>query len=213
MAALVAVYMAVRAEGRSRKVGAAQLYLELRSRMISLYTQLGDMDSTTATDAERKARAAYWHHCYDEWYLSTRLAPEEFGALWEDFYKQASRSGLRHAGLRSALEELTSSPHSKFADYAGGFIEAIGFRAGAPDTTASPGDGTNGADETNGTPSPSLRRPGSTAGGSPGQQNGNGSRQQPLPEQRHPEQEPEQEPDQHSEQHPDRQEPRAQAPS
>jgi hypothetical protein len=129
LAALIAVYMAVRAEGRTRKVAAAQLYLELRSRLIGLYTQLGDMDSVAVSDAERKARAAFWHHCYDEWYLSTRFAPEEFGSLWMDFYKDASRSALGHAGLRSALEELTSSPHSRFAEYASGFIQAIGFPA------------------------------------------------------------------------------------
>ncbi|WP_320775837.1 hypothetical protein [Streptomyces sp. CRN 30] len=127
LAAMVAVYMAVRAEGRTRKVAAAQLYLEMRSRFIGLYTQLGDMDSTVATAAEYKARVAFWHHCYDEWYLSTRFAPREFGDLWQDFYRDAGRSALHHAGLRAALEDLTSSPHSRFVVYAAGFIQAIGF--------------------------------------------------------------------------------------
>ncbi|WP_219464370.1 hypothetical protein [Nonomuraea rhizosphaerae] len=121
--ALAAVYLAVRAEKRSRKVAAAQIYLALRARFLEIFERLGDVDGAEpASEDERAARAAYWHHSFDEWYLSTRFAPSEFRGLWDGFYRDATHSGLAHPALRQALIELRDNRTAGFGVYARDFV-------------------------------------------------------------------------------------------
>jgi hypothetical protein len=129
MTALTAVTIAVRSESRSRKVAAAEMYLSLRSRFLELYPRLGDVEQPPATEDQRLARVAYWHQLLDEWYISTRFAPDEFGDLWDDFYKKAGQTGLNHVGLRTSLQDLIATPNAGFPQYAGDFLREMGIDA------------------------------------------------------------------------------------
>jgi hypothetical protein len=95
---------------------------------LDIYTKLGDLDDEPADEGEAAARAAYWHHSFDEWYLSTRLAPSEFGVLWRDFYKRAAQAGLRHPALKRSFEKLRRDP-AGFGAYAGEFVAQLNVPA------------------------------------------------------------------------------------
>ncbi|MEU4427136.1 hypothetical protein AB0F81_41480 [Actinoplanes sp. NPDC024001] len=125
--ALVAVVIAVRTDSRSREVIKIQTYLALRSRFLDLYQKLGKLDDGRPPDdpALRLARAAYWHHCWDEWFISERLSRTEVGGMWQGFFSRAMLSGLRHPALRKALEELKADEQFGFGNYAREFIDEL----------------------------------------------------------------------------------------
>lgn len=142
--ALFAVVIAVRAEKRSRAVAAAQIYLELRSRFLEIYTKMGDLGRPSENDEERAARYAYWHHCFDEWYISTRLAPQEFRSLWKSFYRSVQQSGLSHKELEQSLGELQRERTMGFGMYAQDFVTELNIedprrRSGAGPHAYAPG--------------------------------------------------------------------------
>ena len=43
---------------------------------------------------------AYWHHTFDEWYVTNHLNHKHMKELWDEFYAPAILSGMRHEGLR-----------------------------------------------------------------------------------------------------------------
>jgi hypothetical protein len=70
------------------------------------------------------ARQAYWHHSFDEWYIS-RLAPKELGDMWDGFFKRAVQSGYAHPPLKATLNELAKDKSSGFGAYAQEFISDL----------------------------------------------------------------------------------------
>jgi hypothetical protein len=130
--AIVAVIIAILAEWRSReaeKRGAelltAEIYVTLRTGFIDIFEKLGDLGQGSAsTLQERLAREAYWHHAYDEWFISRRLAPHALPELW-DVFRDKVRSGGAHPALAQSLSELMKDPEAGFGAYAGDFIEEL----------------------------------------------------------------------------------------
>jgi hypothetical protein len=126
LVATVAVVIAIRTDRRSREVLKVQTYLSLRSRFLDLYTELGRLQDQGPDDVGlRLARAAYWHHSWDEWYISKRLSPHEFGDLYDKFFSIAVLSGLNHPALRASLDDLTQNPTAGFGAYAKDFLDDL----------------------------------------------------------------------------------------
>ena len=125
--AFVAVLIAVRNERRSREVVKSQIYLSLREGFLGIYKELGDLEEKGAVQDVRLrlVRQAYWHHAFDEWYVSHSLAPRELRDLWDQFFKTAARAGYAHASLQRTLEELTADKSAGFGAYASEFILAL----------------------------------------------------------------------------------------
>jgi hypothetical protein len=124
--ALIAVVIAIRSDRRSRQVLKVQTYLMLRAGFLDIYRELGTLEDMAADDVRLAlARAAYWHHAWDEWYISERLAPREFGGLWDGFFSVAVLSGLRHPALKSSLDELARDTSAGFGAYAKDFVAVL----------------------------------------------------------------------------------------
>lgn len=123
--AVIAVALAIRSDKRSREAMRVQTYLELRSGFLDIFRDLGQLDQEGTDTVElRLVREAYWHHAWDEWYITHALAPREFAALWDDFFADAVRSGYRHPGLKESLERLTAT-NDAFATYAKEMIDEL----------------------------------------------------------------------------------------
>jgi hypothetical protein len=134
--ALVAVFIALLAERRSRAVerrGAelqsAQVYLTLRTKFLEIFRDLGNLEQREpATPEEGRAREAYWHHAYDEWLVATKLAPHAVPELWNVFCEK-TLTGVAHPALESSLEKLMNDPKAGFGAFAKEFVEAVGLNA------------------------------------------------------------------------------------
>lgn len=105
-----ALWLAWRTEARGQIAARTQLFLDLRTRFLSVLEQLPaayrDPDWHATEPAERAAAIRYWFHAFDEWYVIRRLYPKLMRQLWHEFYAQAILAGLRHTGLRETLLEM-----------------------------------------------------------------------------------------------------------
>ncbi|MEO8346434.1 MAG: hypothetical protein ABI607_12140 [Betaproteobacteria bacterium] len=105
-----AVFLAKRADARSKVAAKTQVYLALRTRFFEVHSQLppeyANTDWTPILDGERAAATRYWHHAFDEWYITTQLDPELLRDLWVNYFSGALSSGLHHRGLRAHLSDL-----------------------------------------------------------------------------------------------------------
>lgn len=123
--AATAIVFTYRSERRSREVTKAQVYLTLRQTFIDIYRELGDLEGGADPEAQlRLARQAYWHHAFNEWYVS-RLAPRELGDLWPSFFRAANASGFRHPALRDTFDRMAADPDVGFGSYAKDFITEV----------------------------------------------------------------------------------------
>lgn len=107
--AISAFWLSWHADARGEIVVRTQLFLALRTRFLNvledLPSQYADPD-WQASDSEESASAIrYWHHAFDEWYITTRLNDKIARQLWEQFYSKAVLAGLKHNGLRKVLIE------------------------------------------------------------------------------------------------------------
>jgi hypothetical protein len=135
--AATAIFFTYRSERRSREVTKAQVYLTLRQNFIDIYRELGDLEGGADPEAQlRLARQAYWHHAFNEWYVS-RLAPRELGDLWPSFFRAANASGFRHPALRETFDRMSANPDVGFGSYAKDFIEEVRQGSG-PQTGSRP---------------------------------------------------------------------------
>jgi hypothetical protein len=126
LTALVALWVSIRSDRRSREALKVQTYLHLRSGFLDIYRELGRLDDPKADAVElRLARQAYWHHAWDEWYIANRLAPREFSELWDGFFGDAVKSGYKHPALRATFDELASNPDAGFGAYAENLIREL----------------------------------------------------------------------------------------
>ena len=116
---IFAAIMSIRADRRARIAALTQTYLTLRTRFIGVHEKLPSSYSSPTWRVRDKnedaAVSRYWHHAFDEWYLTNRLDQPLLSKLWDDFFKDAVVSGLRHNGLRVAFNELvrTKREHDK----------------------------------------------------------------------------------------------------
>jgi hypothetical protein len=121
--AAVAIWLGVQNNRRAWAAAKAQMYLSLRSAFLDILAELGDVSDPdyVPDQREKTARIAYWHHAYDEWRVS-RDAPQEFGDLWRNHFKQATLAGYAHPGLRDTFEYLSGRSEQGFGAYAQDFI-------------------------------------------------------------------------------------------
>ncbi|MCD5341551.1 hypothetical protein LR392_04825 [Arthrobacter sp. AK04] len=128
-----ALRVATESDKRSREALKVQTYLQLRSRFIEIYRELGGLEEEETNEVELQlARAAYWHHAWDEWYVTNSLAPREFSDLWTGFFAGAVKSGYCQPGLKASLEKLASKPDEGFGFYATDLIAAVRSMEGKP---------------------------------------------------------------------------------
>lgn len=125
LTAIIALWVAVRSDRRSRDALKVQTYLQLRNQFIDIYRNSGSLDESDSPAVEvRQAREAYWHHTWDEFFITRRLAPREFSMLWDQFFKSAIESGLDHPAMVKAFDDLASK-RAGFGAYAQDLIAEI----------------------------------------------------------------------------------------
>jgi hypothetical protein len=112
---VIAFVTALRADARGRAVTRTQIFLDLRTRFLDvlegLPAEYRDPGWDASEPADRAAAVRYWHHAFDEWYVSRRLNAALMKEQWSQFYLPAIRSGLEHPGLERTLRYmLTTQP-------------------------------------------------------------------------------------------------------
>jgi hypothetical protein len=102
-----AIMLALSADARAKVAARAQLFLTLRTRFLDVLEDLPANYMAPDWDAsnpeQRAAAIRYWHHAFDEWYVTERLDKKLMHQLWAQYYREATRAGLKHNGLRRAL--------------------------------------------------------------------------------------------------------------
>lgn len=104
---IAALFLSLRSNHRAQITTRAQLFLNLRSRFLEVLQNLpenyADPNWVATTANDRAAAFKYWHHTFDEWYITNKLDRRLMFKLWESFYCNAILEGLRHTGLRKTL--------------------------------------------------------------------------------------------------------------
>ncbi len=110
---IAATLVALLADKRARVAARAQTFLALRSRFIEVHQQLPahflDPAWSPGNDDEKAAISRYWHHAFDEWYITTHLDRRLLGSLWADFFLGATLAALRHHALRRFFADMNRS--------------------------------------------------------------------------------------------------------
>jgi hypothetical protein len=125
--------VAFRVDLRNKAVIKTELFIQLRSSfrdvLLSLPPEYRDPNWRPSTALEHAAAVRYWHHAYDEWYVSCRLNAALMGRLWDGFYRPAILSGLEHPGLRHAFRRMLEE-QPELARLWRDFTRAIGLSEG-----------------------------------------------------------------------------------
>jgi hypothetical protein len=101
--AILAFILSKRADSRAQAAARGQLFLALRSRFIQVHEGLPPNYYVTGwkpKEEEMPAARRYWHHSFDEWYLTTRLNDKYMRELWDQYFSDNIFTGLRYEGLR-----------------------------------------------------------------------------------------------------------------
>src|SRR5262245_52628353 len=105
-----AFWLAWRADSRGQVAARSQLFLDLRAQFLKVLEDLRPgfwEPGWEPSDPEHKAAAMrYWHHAFDEWYVTTQLNEKLMRQLWDQFYRKAVLAGLKHDGLRKSFVEM-----------------------------------------------------------------------------------------------------------
>ncbi|MEM1362470.1 MAG: hypothetical protein AAGF94_12255 [Pseudomonadota bacterium] len=126
-----ALYLGIRNNQRAEEVARVQTFLEMRHNFLSIYAELGDFLSANApNEEERRAREAYWHNAYNQWYVSKKLGAKVFDDLWDGFFRDATRSGYGTAGLRATLDKMVHDGGAGYAVRSAEFHDDIGIDPG-----------------------------------------------------------------------------------
>ena len=95
------------ADARAKVAARAQLFLTLRTRFLDVLEDLPPNymapDWDASSPEHRAAAIRYWHHAFDEWYVTKRLDKKLMQQLWDQYYSEATLAGLKHNGLRKVL--------------------------------------------------------------------------------------------------------------
>jgi hypothetical protein len=116
--ALAAFFLSWRADVRAATVVRTQIFLELRTRFIDVFQRLPRFDKPASdyTPEEKAAVLSYWHHTFDEWYVTNHLNHKHMKKLWDEFYAPAVLAGMRHSGLREVLFQMIDA-EDRFGEY------------------------------------------------------------------------------------------------
>ena len=83
------------------------LFLGLRQRFIDILEDLPprfrEKDWQPEKD-ENNAIARYWHHVFDEWYLTNYLGDKMTKKLWSDYFVHPTKSALRYTSIREGFK-------------------------------------------------------------------------------------------------------------
>jgi hypothetical protein len=103
--ALAAFFLSWRSDARAKVLARTQMFLELRTRFLEIYQRLPPFDkpSSSYTPEEKLVVLSYWHHAFDEWYVTNRLSQKHMKELWDEFYAPSILAGMAHQGLRDVL--------------------------------------------------------------------------------------------------------------
>ena len=108
--AVSAFWLAWQADRRGQTAARSQLFLDLRTRFLEVLEGLPpeyrNPDWEASDPQHRAAAIRYWHHAFDEWYVTKRLNEKLMRQLWDAFYSRAVLAGMRHNGLRKTLIEM-----------------------------------------------------------------------------------------------------------
>jgi hypothetical protein len=109
----IAFVTALRADARGQAVTRTQIFLDLRTRFLDVLEGLPpeyrDPSWDASDPAHRAAAVRYWHHAFDEWYVTRRLNAALMKGQWDSFYLPAIRSGLEHPGLKGTLDYMITT--------------------------------------------------------------------------------------------------------
>lgn len=124
--ALAAFFLSWRADARAEVLARTQMFLGLRTRFLEVFRHLPRFDKPSAdyTPEERAAVLAYWHHAFDEWYITNRLNQKPMQKLWHEFFAPAVLAGMRHDALRQVLFNMIDS-QDQSGEYRRSFGEAM----------------------------------------------------------------------------------------
>jgi hypothetical protein len=124
--AAAAFFLSWRADQRAAALARTQMFLELRTRFLDVYHRLPSFDKVAShyTPEETSAVLAYWHHVFDEWYVTNHLNQRHMKGLWNDFYAPAILAGMRHTGMREVLFRMIDA-EDQFGEYRRGFGDAM----------------------------------------------------------------------------------------
>ena len=109
---LLAFMFSRRADARAKQMARGNLFLELRSRFNDIYEGLPqgyrNPDWRAKNESEKHAVRRYWHHCFDEWYLTNCLNKDNMSVLWNDYFSDGITAGAKYDGMWEVLKELSS---------------------------------------------------------------------------------------------------------
>ena len=109
--AVAAFFLTWRSERRSRVVAKTQVYMDLKSRFLTIQETLPagyeNDDWNPDVPAERTSVVRYWHHCFDEWFISHYLARDMVGDLWKEYYADSLGVALGRAKMRAVVLRMT----------------------------------------------------------------------------------------------------------
>src|SRR5215510_5856518 len=124
--ALAAFFLSWRADRRAAALARTQMFLELRTKFLEVYKRLPSFEKSASdyTPEEKAAVLAYWHHTFDEWYVTNRLNHKHMKELWDEFYAPSILAGMRHDGLRVVLFAMIDA-EDEFGEYRRSFGTAV----------------------------------------------------------------------------------------
>ncbi len=111
----VALSLSGFAYSRASDMSRSNLFLALRSKFNEIYAGLPqgyrNPEWRAKNEEEKQAVRKYWHHCFDEWYLTTRLNKKYMHKLWNDYLADGVTAGTRYDGLWEVLNEMSNFEH------------------------------------------------------------------------------------------------------
>ncbi len=107
---IAAIYLSLLSNHRAQITTRAKLFIDLRTRFLEVLQNLpenyADPNWSATTDKDKAAAMNYWHHTFDEWYITNKLDRKLMLNLWKSFYCNAILEGLKHTGLRKTLTSM-----------------------------------------------------------------------------------------------------------
>lgn len=107
---VAAIYLSIRSNHRAQVTTRTQIFLTLRTRFLEVLQTLpdnyADPDWSASTAEDKAAAIRYWHHTFDEWYITNKMNRRLMFDLWRSFYSKAILDGMKHNGLRMTLVSM-----------------------------------------------------------------------------------------------------------
>lgn len=117
IAAWSGLLISIRNNARTKDFNKTKLYLDLRSRYLTIRQNIPDYIFQNDEDIERNDKAwsaieQYWYQCFDEWFCTNKLdsvdqdKTDGYLALWDEYFKHAIQSSLKSKSMRRVLSYM-----------------------------------------------------------------------------------------------------------